>query len=448
VRARLRAFGPTRITAQLASVVIVSVIVIQIGVSVLFHFLRPDFRPPEAQAHIGTLVRLVLDRPPGAERRAMVEEIARTFPSAGIRLVDRPPEGGRPMGFDPDDRDRMIDDLRRLAPIGLLTFPAADLVSASGEAEDMLALGLGASEWLLLTATRRPSPPLIGPVAASVVFALFLTALLGLWAVGALVRPLRALAEAARDFDIEHDPKPLVDAGPDEVRVAIEAFDAMRNRIRVLVDDRTRMLAAMGHDLRTPITRLRLRTEFIGNADLRREVLHDLELMTGMIEGALTYLREGRHDEPPERVDLVALVETLADQWTDLGHSVAFTGPEHLVVRVRGQSLTRALTNLVDNAVKYGTRVSLRLAETADGVAIEVEDDGPGIPEAEREAMQRPFVRGDAARNLDADTGFGLGLAIARAVAEVHGGRLTLASAEPHGTIARIDLPLRAEPAH
>ncbi len=442
MRARLRALGPTRITAQLASVVIVSVIVIQIAVSVLFHFLKPEFRPPEEQAHIGTLVRLILERSPGEDRRVAVEAIARTFPSAGIGLVDRPPEGGRPLDVGPGDRDRMVEDLRRLVPGNLIAVPPD---GAEGR-EERLAIGLGASEWLLFTAPRRPPPPMIGPATASLIFAVFLTVLLGVWAVGALTRPLRALAEAARDFDIEREPKPLAGAGPDEVRVALAAFDAMRNRIRALVEDRTRMLAAMGHDLRTPITRLRLRTEFIGNDDLRREMLSDLELMTGMIEGALNFLREGRYDEPPELVDLVALVETLADQWTDLGHTVAFEGPEHLVVRLQGQAVTRALTNLVDNAVKYGTSVRLRVAETPTGVAIEVEDDGPGIPEAEREAMQQPFVRGDAARRLDGSTGFGLGLAIARAVAEIHGGRLSILAAEPHGTIARIDLPIGVEP--
>ncbi|TBW36580.1 HAMP domain-containing protein [Siculibacillus lacustris] len=447
MRRRLAKLLPQKITAQLAVVVVVSVVIIQVAVSAMFHFLGEPTYDPVVNPHLGTLVRMVIARPAGEDRGRFVAEIDRTFPSLQIHLDDHPPTAVKNAPPPPagHGRGRMIDDLSSLAPAGLVQSGTDD---ESVERGEILALGLSPTEWLVLTAAARPPQPLIGPAVASTVFAVICSSLLGLWAMRALVGPLRALATAAREFDIEAEPLPLPDRGPDEVRVAVRAFDAMRGRIRVLVEERTRMLAAMGHDLRTPITRLRLRSEFIPNDDLRREVLHDLELMTGMIEGALTYLREGRHDEAPELVDLVALVQTLADQWADLGHAIDFTGPDHLKRRVRSRALTRALANLVDNAAKYGSEVHLRLIERPDGaVRIEVEDDGPGIPEAEREAMLRPFVRGDAARNMDDTDGFGLGLAIARAAVEAHGGTLTLLAAVPHGALARVDLPGLPDPA-
>lgn len=306
------------------------------------------------------------------------------------------------------------------------------------------AFGLSGDEWLVMVSPPRPSPPLVGPITLSLIFTVICTSLLGLWAMHALVRPLRDLAAATREFDLLGAPPPLTESGPDEVRIVAQALGAMQERIRNLVEDRTRMLAAMGHDLRTPITRLRLRSEFLGDDALRGEFLRDLALMTEMIEGALTYLREGRHEEPLALVDLPAMLQTICDSWTDLGRAVDYDGPDHRVARIRVHALGRALANLVDNAVKYGGRVVVRLgADPAAGVRIDVEDDGPGIPETECEAMLRPFVRGDAPRNLDAASGFGLGLSIARAVIEGHGGTLSLLAAEPHGLIARIDLPAK-----
>ncbi len=274
------------------------------------------------------------------------------------------------------------------------------------------------------------------------IFAGMASLLLGLWAARGLVGPLRALAAAAREFDIDGETKPLPRRGPEEIRVAAAAFEAMRRRIRSLVDDRTRMLAAMGHDLRTPITRLRLRSEFVTDEKLRADILCDLAGMTEMIEGALTYLSEGRHAEPLGLVDLSAMIQTICDPWVDLDRQIEYQGPDHMVRRVRPMAMGRALSNLVDNALKYGRRCIVRLSEdAAGGVVIEVEDDGPGIPEADHEAMLRPFVRGDAARNMDDHRGFGLGLAIVKAVIDGHGGRLVLSAAVPHGLIARVELP-------
>ena len=431
----------SRIAAQLAAVVIVSVVLIQLVVSASFHFLRDPGGAHEQFVHIGTLVQLVAAETPGDDRHRMIREIARIFPDLEPRLTRDPP---RLLKADHDHDDDhgpfggLADQLRGRFGFGIVDVPTPPPDTGART----VAIGFDDGEWLILQEPAHRPPPFIGPIGASLIFAVICTALLGLWAAHNLVRPLRNLAAAAHDFDIEAEPRPLVEGGPDELRVASRAFDAMRERIRVLVEDRTGMLAAMGHDLRTPITRLRLRAEFVGDDALRAEFLRDLGLMNDMIEGALTYLREGRHQEKPGLVDLAALLETICDQFADLGAAVTYDGPPHLTRRLRPQALTRAVSNLVDNAGKYAAHTVVRLAATDDGgCRIEVEDDGPGIPAGEREAMLRPFARGDTARNLNDGAGFGLGLAIARAVVEGHRGRLTLEDAAHGGLCVRIDLP-------
>jgi signal transduction histidine kinase len=209
--------------------------------------------------------------------------------------------------------------------------------------------------------------------------------------------------------------------------------------------DRTRMLAAIGHDLRTPITRLRLRAEFMSNEVEQRRMLADLDHMEALVRAALAHLQDGRTGEGLVDADLPSLLQTIADQFADLGTEVGYAGPDDLVVRIKPHEMQRAVGNLVENAVRYGETPEIRV-QAVDGGALEirVEDDGPGIAEAERQAMLKPFVRGDIARTMNEHDGFGLGLAIARSIAEAHGGRLDLRAREPRGLAAVITLPATA----
>ena len=215
----------------------------------------------------------------------------------------------------------------------------------------------------------------------------------------------------------------------------------MRERIRKLVDDRTRMLAAMGHDFRTPITRLRLRSEFIADEELRGQILRDLDQMMTMSDSALSFLRDGQAHEDATAIDVATSLQTICDQFSDLGHTVTYRGPDHFTLVARPSDLHRAVANLVDNAVRYGSNTQVRLSRDEAALRIDVEDDGPGIPDACKTAMLEAFVRGDEARTMDDRAGFGLGLSIARAIAAAHGGTLTLHDRVPHGLIARITLP-------
>jgi signal transduction histidine kinase len=217
----------------------------------------------------------------------------------------------------------------------------------------------------------------------------------------------------------------------------------MRERITALINDRTKMLAAISHDLRTPITRMRLRCEFIEDDIQRSRMLADLDQMHSMLGSVLSFLRNGRKREPMTLVDIASILELVADQFTDMGYAVGYAGPSHVMATVRPDDLLRSVTNLVENAVKFGSETTIRLGVLADDMTIDVEDDGPGISDTDKAAVLEPFVRGDNARNMDEATGFGLGLAIANTIATAHGGELSLHDRRPHGLIARLRLPLQ-----
>ena len=448
----LRRLIPRRIAAQSAAVVVLSMVVIHLAISLHIRLLesndavrRRDF------GHAGTVMRAVLVTPAGEERRRVAEAMARAFPALEIELSRSPPSEGAEMR-PREARDRLPPPFADLGE-GVRVVELSEAATRGGPpmvpgilpgppGPRRFAVALSDGDWLRVVDRPPPPPPFpFGPWGVSIVFVVLSSTLLGVWAVRGLVGPLRALAAAAREFDIEGEPAPLPKRGPEEVRVAAAAFEEMRRRIRGLVEDRTRMLAAMGHDLRTPLTRLRLRSEFVGDVGLVAEIQRDLAAMNAMIDGALTYLSEGRHGEPLGLVDLSTMLQTICDGWSDLGRDVVFEGPDHLVHRVRPVAIERAFANLVDNALKFGTRSLVRLREEGDRVVVEVEDDGPGIAEAEREAMLRPFVRGDAARNMDDTRGFGLGLAIVEAVVDGHDGVLAFETVEPHGLRVRITLP-------
>jgi len=206
------------------------------------------------------------------------------------------------------------------------------------------------------------------------------------------------------------------------------------------------MLAAISHDLRTPITRLRLRAEFLEDDHTRTMTLRDLDQMNGLVETALSFVRDGQTggEGSATLVDVASLVQTVSDAFADVGADVRVAATRHVLVRGRPEELQRAVTNLVDNAVKYGGGARLHIVQAEHRVVVDVQDDGPGILEAEREAMLQPFVRGDRARNLDTASGFGLGLSIVAAIAEAHDGRLILENRRPRGLAARLELPLAA----
>jgi signal transduction histidine kinase len=280
---------------------------------------------------------------------------------------------------------------------------------------------------------------------ATLLFAVISVSLLGLWTARVLTAPLSAFAKAAENFSLNGAAAPLPERGPEEIRSVAKALNRMRERISTLIDDRTKMLAAISHDLRTPITRMRLRSEFIEDDVHRSRMLRDLDQMRSMLEQVLSFLRNDRKLESMTLVDVASTLQLITDQFADMGRKVAYDGPEHAMATVRPDDLHRSITNLVENAVRFGAEARVRLVVSPDHLTIDVEDDGPGISDARKNIMLEPFVRGDDARNMDEAAGFGLGLSIARSIVLAHGGELSLNDRQPRGLIVRIQLPIHQQ---
>lgn len=255
-----------------------------------------------------------------------------------------------------------------------------------------------------------------------------------------LTGPLRRLAQAADRIGhgqvvaVPHD-------GPEEVRRLAQALDAMQTRITRLVDDRTQALAAVSHDLRTPITRMRLRAGFLDDAETQARMDSDLDEMEGMIAATLAYLQGGAESEAQQLADVGVLLSTLCDAAADAGGSVAFDGPAHLDALCRPVALRRAVSNLIGNAVSHGGLARVTLTAAPGGLRIVIDDDGPGIPPDELERVFQPFYRLDASRNHGTG-GVGLGLTISRQAIAEQPGTLTVANKSPSGLRAVICLPL------
>jgi signal transduction histidine kinase len=270
--------------------------------------------------------------------------------------------------------------------------------------------------------------------------------LASLFVVRWITQPLRRLARAAEAFGGGAAPVPMPEDGPREVREAARAFNAMQARIHRLVADRTQALAAVSHDLRTPIQRLRLRAGFLEDAEAQRAIDADLDEMEGMVGSTLAYLRGEAESEEPRQVDLAAVLRTLCDDAADRGASVTYAGSNRAVLPLRPLAIKRAFANLIDNAVKYGGGARVTLDNASGAATVWIEDDGPGIPGPELEAVFEPFRRLDESRNRGTG-GSGLGLAIARQVVDGQGGTIRLANRPGGGLTATVRLPRERAPA-
>ena len=253
-----------------------------------------------------------------------------------------------------------------------------------------------------------------------------------------IARPLKDIAVAAERVGLGEEVAPIPECGPGDVRGTAEAFNRMQTRLRRFIEDRTRMLAAIGHDLRTPITSMRLRAEFIGDEDTKKKMIATLDEMQAMTEATLAFARDDAQREETRNVDLSALLESLCADLADLGWDVTFRNGKKIPYRCRPDSLRRAVRNLIENAVRYGDRARVTLATKIDTIEITVEDDGNGIPEQEFERVFQPFVRLEDSRNRETG-GVGLGLSIARSIVRAHGGDIALFNGS--GLHAVITLP-------
>ena len=262
-----------------------------------------------------------------------------------------------------------------------------------------------------------------------------------LWVGGRLARPLAELRHAAERFDRRSEPAPIAEQGPSDIRQLIRAFNAMRTRITAMLDEKDRMLGAIGHDLRTPLASLRVRTELVEDDGERTRMAATIDDMNKTLDDILSLARLGHPSEPEQRVDLPALIDSLAEEFEDLGADLTVEESSRLAVPMRPNLIKRALRNLIENALKYGERARLRVRPETQQAVVEIDDSGPGIPEHEMERMFETFTRLEESRSRDTG-GAGLGLALARAIIEAHGGTLTLANRPEGGLRATVRLPL------
>jgi signal transduction histidine kinase len=255
-----------------------------------------------------------------------------------------------------------------------------------------------------------------------------------------ITRPLKKLTEVAERVGRGESITPMSEEGPIDIRQTVRAFNRMYERLQRFVQDRTRMLAAISHDLRSPITSLRLQVEIMKDQEARGKMVETLEDMQRMTEATLAFARDEASTEVSRSVDLSALIDSLCQDLTDMGMEVKFESAKKTPYTCRPISLKRAIRNLIENAVSYGGRVGVKLRQDDTEFQIVIHDDGPGIPEEDFERVFQPFVRLEESRNKKTG-GIGLGMAIARSIVRKHGGDISLANTQGSGLTVTIHLP-------
>jgi signal transduction histidine kinase len=379
-----------------------------------------------------------------AERPTALRELAA---EQGVKatLSDGPPI--EPLDVTADGLERVIRINMGLVPVRPMNRPH-EVVMRGQPWDGSVTVGYEFPDqgWLIVTIPVPPPRPWHSPrFLQAFVLMTIAAAALSFWAVRQLTGPVGTLAAAAERLGRDVNAPPLPEDGPDEVARAAVAFNTMARRISRFVSDRTFLLTAIGHDLRTPITRLRLRSEFIDDDELRTKFLADLAELDGMVSATLAFGRDTADQEPAVQLDLAALLRTVLDEatdaWPDSPEAFTFTGQEHLTVQGRLMMLKRAFANLVGNAMKYGGAARVALLPPEDGhVVITIEDDGPGVPPDQLERVFDPFYRVEGSRNRETG-GTGLGLPIARNIFRAHGGDVVLANRAGGGARAIVTLP-------
>ncbi|MBN9671627.1 ATP-binding protein [Roseibium aggregatum] len=440
----IRRIWPDRMLHQILVLIAVASVVMMLAGAVVSYYIRQAFdtTSPVMDSHIVSVAVAKLNETPADDRQAVLSELRREVPELTIEFVDEDrltKAGGASEGehFGPFITGKTLLGMRiehvigpderrdRGAPVLFIRMQDGNLLSV---------------EWGF-----GNIPPPIFRLTGYLFYGILALTVCGLlvWAANGLVGPLKDLSVSAKSFGTTStEPMPIREHGPKEVRTAARAFNRMQLRINEFVEKRTRMLAAISHDLRTPLTRLRLRLDLLEDSDIRDRSLEDLNIMDRQIDTALTFLRDGASSEPVLRVNIPSLLQSLADQYSDTGRPIEIRYDGKASVMARSGELTRALSNLIDNALHYADGAEIRAARTGDLVRIDIVDHGPGIAEADRARVLEPFERGDSARQLRHGAGFGLGLATSKATVEEASGSLELLETPGGGLTVRLLLPV------
>ena len=445
---RLGAWLPGSLASRTAILLLLGLSLVQ-GTGLLIHALdRLDLQTiaelRDAAVRSISLYRAVALSPPDSRAAVIVE--AGSVQDIAATLSTAPPISDLP--FATPELQRQIRADMLLVPMPQPDRPL-QMVLLGGPAYGRMILGipLGDRNWVNMTVTLPPPRAWHSPnfLAAFLLMTAF-AGLMSLIAARRLIAPVGTLASAADALGRDVNAPDLAEDGPTELAAAAKAFNTMAERIRRFVQDRTFMLTAIGHDLRTPITRLKLRAEFVEDEELRGKILADLDELQAMVSATLAVGRDITADEPATRVDLVALLRTLLDEisdtYPDRDGDLVYVGPDSLPIHARPLALKRALSNLVLNALAYGGRAEVRLTPSVNGLLqLAVVDNGPGIPAEKLDQVFQPFQRGEVSRSRETG-GVGLGLTIARNILRAHGGDVALGNRPGGGVRVVVTLPV------
>jgi len=433
----IRWLWPAGLAGRLALVLALVLIVVQL--TTLPFFLRQQANAASqlfegsTVARIGYIVELLEPLTP-TQRRELLPAI--TSPYLSLDMFYEPTSEERKAKNEAGLAASLTARLEREVMIRRVDEQASPLLPSQQRVAIWVPLADGS--WLRFsTHSDLPSMGWVVHMSAQLLLVCLVLVVFAMVAARQITRPIRTFVAAAERLGTDVNAPPIPEKGSQELRRATRVFNTMQERLQRYVDDRTRMLAAISHDLRTSLTRLRLRSQFIADAEQRDKAEQDLEQMDAMLASTLSFARDDAASETPLDVDLAKLLHTLCDDLIDLGEEVEYRGPETCTVCCRPLALQRAVTNVLSNAVSYGGRAQITLEPRIGNCEIRIEDDGPGIPQDQLETVFEPFVRLDPARNRSTG-GSGLGLSIARSVMRSHGGDVTLANRDGGGLVVRM----------
>ncbi len=391
----------------------------------------PEQLPADADGAAKAIEEYVLEQlPEGPDRQVR---------AAVLEPTDQPPGAlfGAPFGRRPFQGP--MGDPNRMGMMMMHGMMAPNFGAGRGL---QVAVRLSDGQWLSFATTLPQGAPSVSwQFIISMALMGLIVLVVSIWAVRRVTAPLGMLSAAADRLGRDVGAEPLAEAGTIEMQRAARAFNRMQERLRRMVESRTQMLAALSHDLRTPLTLLRLRAEVVADSEERDKMLATIGEMDEMIGTTLAFARDEVRAEPRRRVDIAALLASIVDDMADAGLPVTMAPAAPHIHDCQPNALKRALTNLLDNAVKYGKRAQVAIATAGKAIEITIDDEGPGIPDAELPKVFQPFYRVEDSRSRDTG-GTGLGLAIAQSIVQAHGGELTLANRPGGGLRASIKLPV------
>jgi signal transduction histidine kinase len=387
--------------------------------------------PWQTTYRISALVGILKATPEAQQSQALA--------AAGLnaRFADTPSACAKQTLDTHDLEEALRSELRDASNI---TVRACDVKHPEQNVQVLIPLGKRTLEIHTDRTEREPERFTI-PFYGAMVFLCVGVAALSAWAVARVIRPLRRLSKQADAFGRDIAIAPIEEEGPLEIRRAAHAFNAMQERITRHMQSRTRMLAAISHDLRTPLTRMRLQVDNEDKDIDRAKLQRDITLMQTMVSSALAFLTTNASTEKKEWLDLGALLETLCDEYAESGAAICYEGPDQIPYFCRPDAIQRVLTNLIENAIHFGTLIIVAASVRGGDIVIDVSDDGPGIPAERLDDVIEPFVRLDPARAKRPGS-VGLGLSIVDDIVRAHGGTLALSNLKPTGLRARVCFPI------